>query len=51
MIADPLDLVRGQTGDGTADPITAGRAVGTYRKAAPTGGGGTTVKSESTGGK
>lgn len=51
MVADPLDLVRGQTGDGTADPITSGRAIGTYRKAAPTGAGGTTVKSESTGGK
>jgi len=51
MVADPLDLVRGQTGDGTTDPITTGRAIGTYRSAAPTGGGGTTVKSESTGGK
>lgn len=51
MVADPLDLVRGQTGDGTADPFTAGRAIGTYRKAASTGDGGTAVKSESTGGK
>lgn len=51
MVADPLDLVRGQTGDGTADPITSGRAIGTYRKAAPSGAGGTTIKSESTGGK
>jgi pilus assembly protein CpaD len=50
MIADPLDLVRGQTGSGTADPVTSGRAIDTYRKAAPTGGG-NTVKSESTGGK
>jgi len=50
MIADPLDLVRGQTGDGTADPITSGRAIDTYRKAAPTGAG-NAVKSESTGGK
>ena len=50
MVADPLDLVRGQTGDGTADPITSGRAVDSYRRAAPTGAG-NTVKSESTGGK
>jgi pilus assembly protein CpaD len=51
MVADPRDLVRGQADDGTADPITAGRAIGTYRRAAATGAGGTTVKSESTGGK
>ena len=51
MVADPRDLVRGQTDDGTADPITSNRAVGTYRRATPTGAGGTTVKSESTGGK
>ena len=50
MVADPLDLVRGQTGNGTADPITSGRAIDTYRKAAPTGAG-NAVKSESTGGK
>jgi len=50
MVADPLDLVRGQTGDGTTDPITTGRAIDSYRKAAPTGAG-NTVKSESTGGK
>jgi pilus assembly protein CpaD len=51
MIADPLDLVRGQTGNGTADPITSGRAIENYRKAAPTGAGGTAVKAESAGGK
>lgn len=51
MVADPRDLVRGQADDGTADPITSNRAVGTYRRATPTGAGGTTVKSESTGGK
>lgn len=50
MIADPLDLVRGQTGDGTVDPAISARAVNGYRKATPTGGGGTTIKSESTGG-
>lgn len=51
MVANPLDLVRGQPGAETADPITSGRAIDTYRKAAPTGAGGTQTKSESTGGK
>jgi pilus assembly protein CpaD len=51
MVANPLDLVRGQADSETTDPLTAGRAINTYRKAAPTGGGGTTTKSESTGGK
>jgi pilus assembly protein CpaD len=51
MVANPLDLVRGQPGAETADPITSARAINTYRRAAPTGGGGTTTKSESTGGK
>jgi pilus assembly protein CpaD len=50
MVADPLDLVRGQTGNGTADPVTSGRAIDSYRKASPTGAG-NAVKSESTGGK
>ncbi|MGN6820653.1 MAG: CpaD family pilus assembly protein [Sphingomonas sp.] len=51
MVANPLDLVRGQPGAETADPITSGRAIDTYRRAAPTGGGGTQTKNESTGGK
>jgi len=51
MVADPMDLVRGQEGNGTFDTQASGRAIDTYRKATPTGGGGTTVKSESTGGK
>jgi len=51
MVANPLDLVRGQPGTDTGDPLTTTRAVNTYRGAAPTGGGGTTIKSESTGGK
>jgi pilus assembly protein CpaD len=51
MVADPLDLVRGRTDNGTVDPVTSARAIGIYRKAVPTGAGGTTVKSDSTGGK
>ena len=51
MVANPFDLVRGQPGAETADPITTTRAINTYRSATPTGGGGTQTKSESTGGK
>ena len=51
MVADPLDLVRGQPGTETFDSKTSGRAIDSYRKATPTGTGGTTIKSESTGGK
>lgn len=51
MVADPLDLVRGQPGTDTFDAKTSGRAIDTYRKAVPTGAGGTVIKSESTGGK
>lgn len=51
MVANPLDLVRGQPGAETADTVTSSRAIDTYRKATPTGGGGTTLKTESTGGK
>lgn len=51
MVANPLDLVRGQNETDTTDVQTAGRAVGAYRRAVPTGNGGTEVKSESTGSK
>ncbi|MEG3148082.1 CpaD family pilus assembly protein [Sphingomonas sp. RT2P30] len=51
MIANPVDLVRGQPGADTIDPASATKAIDLYRKAAPTGGGGTVVKSESAGGK
>lgn len=51
MVADPLDLVRGQPGTETFDSKTSGRAIDTYRKAAPTGAGGTAIKAETTGGK
>jgi pilus assembly protein CpaD len=50
MIADPADLVRGAQGSPTADPMTSGKAVSAFRSAAPSGGGGTTLKSESVGG-
>ena len=50
MVADPLDLVRGQPGTETFDSKLSSRAIDTYRKATPTGGGGTTLKIESTGG-
>lgn len=51
MVANPGDLVRGQTGSGINDPATNYRAVDAYRKAAPSGAGGTAVKAESAGGK
>ena len=42
MIANPEDLVRGQSVEGT-DPARSGRAIDAYRKASPSGGGGTNV--------
>ncbi|MBN8808561.1 MAG: pilus assembly protein CpaD [Sphingomonas sp.] len=51
MVADPLDFVRGQPGTADFDPKASGRAIDAYRKAAPTGAGGTTIKSDSAGGK
>ncbi len=48
MIADPADLVRGAPGAPTADPATVSKSIRALRSAAPTGSGGTTVKSEST---
>lgn len=36
MIANPEDLIRGQSGDSSGDPRTTSRAIGTYRDAAPT---------------
>ncbi|RDE06716.1 CpaD family pilus assembly protein [Sphingomonas aracearum] len=51
MVANPTDLVRGQAGAEAADPATSTRAIGTYRRAAPTGAGGTTLRAESTGNK
>lgn len=50
MVANPGDLVRGEQGSGTIDPITASRAIDAMRRATTTGGGGTTVKAESSAG-
>lgn len=50
MIANPGDLVRGQPGAPTTDTQTSTKAIKALRDAAPTGAGGTAVKSESTGG-
>jgi pilus assembly protein CpaD len=52
MVANPADLVKGQPGaDNGFDATSSGRAIDAYRKATPTGGGGTTIKAEGTGGK
>ncbi len=51
MVANPRDLVRGATGDGLSDPALSFKAIDLFRKAAPGGGGGQTVKSQSVGGK
>jgi pilus assembly protein CpaD len=48
MIADPNDLVLGQSGSATNDAATSAKAIKSYRAKALTGGG---LKSESTGGK
>jgi pilus assembly protein CpaD len=37
MIADPSDLVLGQTGSGSGDAATASKAIKVYRDTAPTG--------------
>lgn len=37
MVADPSDLVLGQTGSGTGDASTASKAIQVYRQAPPTG--------------
>lgn len=50
MMADPADLVRGEPGAPSSDPATATKAIKAFRDAVPSGGGGTTLKSESTGG-
>lgn len=51
MIANPTDLVRGAPGSDVYDPAVGGRAINSFRKAAPSGAGGTAVKAESAGGK
>ena len=37
MVANPEDLVNGREGSAVVDPMTATKAVGSYRNAAPTG--------------
>ena len=49
MVANPLDLVRGEPGTETYDAAQGTKAIELYRKAAPTGAGGTVVKTEATG--
>jgi pilus assembly protein CpaD len=48
MVANPADLVRGQVGSGVLDQASSGKAIDSFRKAAPSGSGGTAIKSEST---
>jgi pilus assembly protein CpaD len=50
MVANPTDLVRGEGTRSLYDPAVAAKAIDRFRKAEPTGGGGTAVRSESTGG-
>jgi pilus assembly protein CpaD len=49
MVANPMDLVRGASGDEVYDPRVGSRAIDSYRKATPTGAGGTAIKSEGVG--
>lgn len=51
MVANPVDLVRGQPGEQQFDTRTGSKAIQAMRSAAPSGAGGTQVKTESTGGK
>ncbi|MBB4155348.1 pilus assembly protein CpaD [Sphingomonas jinjuensis] len=44
MVARPTDLVHGSSSVGYLDPVIRGRAIEEYRKAAPTGRGGTAVQ-------
>lgn len=50
MVASPTDLVRGEGAGGVYDPAVGSKAIDRFRKAEPTGGGGTAVKAESAGG-
>ncbi len=51
MVANPQDLVHGAGNSRGSDPMTVYKSIDLYRKAAPSGGGGTTVKAESAGGR
>ena len=50
MIANPEDLLEGQTGTGETVIMTSNRAIDSYRNAQPTGGGGATLPEVSSGG-
>jgi pilus assembly protein CpaD len=50
MIANPEDLVRGQTGSDTSIAIGSDKAIKTYREATPTGAGGLKESSTQAGG-
>lgn len=49
MVANPIDLVRGQPGAHAVDPALSTKAIEAYRKAVPTGGGGQNLKTEAGG--
>lgn len=49
MVANPMDLVRGQPGADAGDPAVSDKAIDTYRKAPATGASG--LKSDKTGSK
>lgn len=51
IIANPADLVLGQAGTGVADQVASAKAIDSFRKATPSGAGGTAIKTESAGGK
>lgn len=50
MIANPEDLIRGQTGTGQTTVTTSTKAIDSYREQAPTGAGGLSQTSSSEGG-
>lgn len=50
MVASPTDLVRGEGAASPYDPAVASKAIDRFRKAEPTGAGGTAVRAEATGG-
>lgn len=50
MVANPADLVRGEGAGNAYDPAVAAKAIDRFRKAEPTGSGGTKVQAESVAG-
>lgn len=50
MVANPEHLLRGDTANGNTSVMTSDKAIEAYRKATPTGGGGSTVSANATGG-